>query len=187
MIKKLLTLHIVFFALAYFALGMAYAEEDITASEKIFVLPSSLQRIEEGAFCETAVQTAFFPQGLLVIENNAFEDARGLQHIYIPPSTRYIADSAFPSNIDLVLHGVRGSYAQKWAKKHGVGFVAENIWKHKPNYPGAASVRIAEKGIVIHDVNQDISVRMIFESWNEIRSRRPQDRPELNPIDYRFP
>lgn len=152
-----------------------------------FVYPAMLQTIEEDAFNGTAVEIIVFPDGLIYIGEGAFRNTQRLTEVYIPRTTAFIAESAFSGSVTYTIYGIDGSYAQKWAKKHKVPFVIRDIWSGVPdsgrihyseNVPIRHPVMVAnpEKIIVVHGRGED-----------EGRSKRPQERPELNPIDYRFP
>ena len=156
-------------------------------SSPTFRFPSSILVIEDEAFEGTAVQQVILPEGLLSIGERAFENAPFLTDVYIPGTTEYIADSAFSMTATLTVHGIDGSYAMEWARRNEVPFVVDDIWNG-----------FALKGKVHHPQHDPISgfitiVVLLIAFWfirscdYERRSRRPQDRQELNPIDYRFP
>ena len=187
MSKRIIILLAMLFAILLFSLPTAYASEAEINSQTTYIFPSSLQEIEEDAFSGTAPEVVIFPDGFLHIEENAFSGAWNLTDVYIPESTEYIADSAFSGTQDLTIHGIDGSYAKEWAEEHQVPFVADNSW--------VALIRsgssLNEQGIPTNHhaaaVNPEKMVAVHERSEDEIESRRPQDRPELNPIDYRFP
>lgn len=152
----------------------------------IFAFPAMLQAIEEEAFEGTAVKKIIFRDNLRDIGCDAFKNAGNLTSVYIPTSTECIAECAFTGAAVYTIHGVKGSYAQKWASEHNVCFVIDDIWNcstesrivfsQSHTYVECSYTMIPIKEIVPRGGRED-------KSW----SRRPQDRPELNPIDYRFP
>ena len=167
----------------YFAIAESLTKDN----SRTFILPSSLMVIEDEAFEETAVQQVILPEGLVSIGERAFENDAYLTDVYIPGTTEYIADSAFSMTANLTIHGIDGSYAMEWARRNEVPFVVDDIWNG-----------LALKGKTHHPQHDPISgfitiVVLLIAFWfirscdYERRSRRPQDRPELNPIDYRFP
>lgn len=151
-----------------------------------FLFPSSLVYIEEEAFAGTAARAAVFSDGMLAIDVRAFWGATSLKDVYIPISTVFIADSAFSLRDGFTIHGVEGSYARFWAENHQTRFAADNIWTS-----GSVTRRFV---LIQRPVYQDVQ-KLVYDkkligeeaSKNKGKSMRPQDRPELNPIDYRFP
>lgn len=174
------------FSLMLFPHNIVCAEElDIDAGAT-FVLPLAIQSIEDEAFSGTAVKTVILPEGLQSIGNHAFE-GRALRDVYIPPSAEYISESAFAQNRSIVIHGVEGSRAHGWAEEHQLPFVEENIWRFFLDHGNTGGVHEVGLASPCQLVNPD-QIGKIAPGTEEVhRSKRPQDRPELNPIDYRFP
>lgn len=167
--------------------ALSFADDPVNETETSFVFPPSLSEIEGAAFSNTAVTTIIFPDGFLSVEDEAFMGADFLIDVYVPSTTVYIADSAFPQNDILTIHGIDGSYAEEWAKLHLVTFVVDDIWNTavEPDTSSQAnetpmthnhSVVKPHKIMIAHDREEDEGISM-----------RPQERSELNPIDYRFP
>ncbi len=163
------------------------AEKAGIEADKAFIFPSSLVRIEDEAFVDTAAETVVFPEGLLSIGSRAFENTESLTDIYIPATTEYIADSALPITQNLTIHGLDNSYAKEWAYQHGVPFVVDNIWN-------AVAPNAGEHNTRPNQINRFIPVLILILlfglyrfGYEDIRSRRQQDRPELFPLNYRFP
>ena len=128
--KKIFMLFAMLLIIRLFSLPSAFADGVESKQQSTFVLPLSLQEIEEGAFSGTAVQNVIFPDGFIYVGEDAFSGAEKLVDVYIPKSTKYIADSAFSITPKLVIHGVKGSYAEDWAKEHNVPFEKANIWRY---------------------------------------------------------
>lgn len=157
------------------------------ASEASFVLPSSLQVIDEEAFSGNAVSTVILPDGFLWIESDAFACNPSLTDVYIPETVRHIADTSFPTDGDIVVHGIEGSLAEEWAEEHRVSFVAEDIWKHILDNSETVNIHGAGVDPLNRMVSPDRTRKIVPGAEHADESKRPQDRPELNPIDYRFP
>lgn len=151
-----------------------------------FKLPSSLVRIEDEAFKGTAIETVVFPDGLINIGPGAFEDVAALKNVYIPDTTAYIADSAFSNTSDLTIHGIEGSYAKKWAYAHEVPFIVDNVWNKTDQIRKVHNLE-SNPAYYRYIASLVLIVSFTFYVSYDIRSRRPQDRQELNPIDYCFP
>ncbi len=155
--------------------------------QSTYIFPISLQEIEEGAFSDTAAENIVFPDGLVYIGEYAFSGAKKLTDVFIPETTKYIADSAFSTTSNLLIHGVKGSYAEDWAKEHKVPFIEENIWNLILDNCKIISNQDLATDFLYKTVNPERIIKMVPRSEDENKSKRPQDRPELNPIDYRFP
>lgn len=170
-----------------FSFPSAFAKEKEINAHDIFILPFSLQEIEEEAFANTAADTVIFPDGLLQIGKKAFEGVCNLIDIYIPESVEFIADTAFSLTSNLTIHGVNGSYAQDWAEKHSIPFVVDDIWNVFTLSGNSNNTKTNPINRFIATIVLIILFSLFKSCYYELRSRRPQDRPELNPIDYRFP
>ena len=186
--KKRLLILVLFTVLCILPLfDAACAEEIDSEKERTFVFPSSIEIIEDEAFEGSAVETVVFPDGLLSIGSRAFGNAYFLTDVYIPDTTTYIADSAFFVTPNLTIHGLDGSYAMDWANSHKISFVVDHVRNTIVQSRRQHNTRTdpMNRFIVIP------VLLILFEffrlGYYELRSRRPQDRPELNPIDYRFP
>ena len=57
------------------------------------------------------------------IETTAFFDCENLERVYIPDTTNDIADDAFDGCNSLVIYTPKGSYAEKFARKHNIPVV----------------------------------------------------------------
>ena len=162
---------------------------DITASNKatIFNVPSSVKIIAEEAFAGTIVQTVVFQSQVQFIGSNAFQDADYLKIIYIPDSVVFIAESAFPKNDGLTIHGVKGSYVQKWAEENSFDYVVDDIWTDTQTTEGIHVENLLCLFWIICPADENAFIRFFERIKRFIKSMRPQDRPELYPINYRFP
>ena len=162
----------------------AQTESDSTP---VFSLPMNLVLIEDEAFAETAVEVISFPKSLVEIGERAFAGTYALREISIPDSVQYIADRAFEGCHDIIIHSEIDSYAANWAREHNVTLVStEN-----------GSLIIEKRGKLLtwefliiasfNCVSQEVLLRLHTKRKNADCSMRPQDRPELYPIEYRFP
>lgn len=164
----------------------AFAEE-ASEPESVYRLPLSLLEIEEEAFFGTAAETVILPVGFLRIEENAFDEACHLTDVYIPETTEYIDNSAFCITPDLIIHGIDNSYAEDWAHEHEIPFVVDDIWTKVEKSGWSPTVRIIRTNLYIATIVLIIMFELFKFGYYEVRSRRPQDRPDLYPIEYRFP
>lgn len=153
--------------------------------EKSATFPMSLQRIDNDAFSGTSFQTLAFQKGLLYIGEHAFWNCDIQIVVYVPESVIYIGDNAFPENA--VVHGLRDSYAEEWARNNKYQFIEESIWpiRRTPKRIHAEWLLIWSCLIV---PNYGGNKRALLK-WAYIfdKSMRPKDRSELPPIDYKFP
>ena len=58
------------------------------------------------------------------IETKAFFDCENLERVYIPDTTNDIADDAFEGCNSLVIYTPKGSYAEKFARKHNIPVIS---------------------------------------------------------------
>lgn len=185
--KKKILAFVFIISLVLSSFGMMSAENLNREQKNVLLLPSLLLEVEEDAFSGTAVETVVFPKGFLHIGENAFSGSGKLTDIYIPESTDFIADSAFSMTRNLTIHSIDDSYAKEWAEKHRVPFVVDNIWDAISQDGSSMVARGAPMVRYIAAVNPEKLIAVHDRGENEGKSMRPQDRPELNPIDYRFP
>lgn len=149
--------------------------------------PNSLKEIGAESFEGTAFRILFFQDGFRQLGENAFKGTDHLEMAYFPRSTVYVASSAFTkSNIGLIC-GAEGSYIQKWAEENGVAFRCDYDWLTAPKQLHfSAEVLLAVFALLcLPPMSETKRIRQYLHSVSF--SMRPQDRPELNPIDYRFP
>ena len=182
--KKLTTtILLITILMALFPRGAASAE----SGSDFYVFPLSLLVIEEEAFDGTAARTVMLPDGFLIIEENAFANVVSLTDVFIPHTTKYIANSAFPEMIDFVIHGEKGSYALEWAQEHSIRFDTEIDRNVPPVRRMLLGLEAAVSSLFGCIITPEMIRKIIPKAEDEDKSRRPQDRPELNPIDYKFP
>lgn len=183
---KCLLFIFVYVVIVLFSSGNRYSDSYDNNFENLFSFPNSLLEIEEEAFAGTAARTIVFQNGLLKIGNYAFADARNLVNVFIPSSTEDIGELVFPRNKSLTIFGVKGSYAETWANENQLPFIEENIWScGKDNERAIKDYWISIGSFLAIGFPRK---RKLYGRMKENAiSLRPQDRPELYPIDYRFP
>lgn len=149
--------------------------------------PKALELIEDEAFEGTAFQTLYFEEGLRQIGEHAFSETNRLEEVYFPETVNYIADNAFYCSSLKTVYGSEGSYIQSWAAEQYLDFMPTVCW-----FTGSCISRVSMVlltvmcGFVCPLPDSD-SQRIRHYLIRIVKSMRPQDRPELNPIDYRFP
>ena len=147
--------------------------------------PASLQYISEEAFDNTALEVVSFGNELIRIDERAFFGADKLTAVYIPPSVEYIGDHAFP--LAVTVHGAEGSCAQTWAEENGLNFVADDIWNAPPQSSGIHPENLLCVFWMVAPVDEKALFKLKKRVKAVVKSMRPQERPELYPINYRFP
>ncbi len=94
-------------------------------------LPFGLETIGESAFyaCESLAEVKI-PGSVVNLEHDLFKSCFKLCNVYIPDSVKQIGTHAFAGCRNLVIHGVKNSYAENYANENGINFIAErNIKK----------------------------------------------------------
>lgn len=185
--KRTITMMVLLITITLHALGMLHGLGYGRIYQADNVLPSALQEIDKEAFAGTAIQTITLPDGVLSVGDNVFVDNAFLTDIFIPASVEDISDSAFPKDSDFIIRGIERSFVGDWAKKHNIPFVADDKWKLVLNNQetiGSSREELCSQYCVM---NPEKIARGFHVVEEDNLSRRPQDRSELNPIDYRFP
>ena len=100
---------------------------------KKVIIPNKVKKIDEYAFLNcTALSEITIPNSVTSIEICALDGCTGLKSVTIPSSVTAIADysigyeydwSSYKKIDDFVIHGVKGTAAEKYAKKNGFKFV----------------------------------------------------------------
>lgn len=149
--------------------------------------PVSLLLVEDEAFAHTAFQKIVFQDRLRTVGERAFGGMERLKSVWFPASLEFAADSVFSQSGIQKIYCVEGSYAQHWAERHHVQFETVDSWYTPPMDPfamlGLQFCAIVLFSLWFHDEYRKI----IHYIKSFTLNMRPQDRPELNPIDYRFP
>lgn len=187
MTKRITAILFLLVYLAFLSLSPTNDGKNSSKQEVMFQFPTSLKYIEKEAFWDTAVEIIAFPEGFLCLEDNAFAENTHLKKIILPSTTIYIADSAFVVTAETVIYGDWGSYVQDWARKHGASFAYENLWSSILDNVKKVGNYIEQIQDLFHALLATMFFNSVITGQDMGKSRRPQDRPELNPIDYRFP
>ncbi len=107
------------------------------------VIPDTVVTIEDAAFRNSSVTSVTIPSTVTRIKWEAFKGCGSLKDVYIPASVTDILQRVFNNPVDdtwpgmykdLVIHGVPGSEAERWATSHGLPFVGDMT----PEAPRAA-------------------------------------------------
>lgn len=155
----------------------------IDNSELTSILPVSLRYLEPEAFEGTNLHSVIFGSALLHIGDRAFEGNRNLRDVYISGKTESIGYDAFPKGV--LIHGLEDSFAHYWALENGFEFriVRENSsWASFLNAQFLLSLLCL---VIPSDTGLKFLSYQRYGAY--LRSMRPQDRPELFPINYKFP
>ena len=105
-----------------------YAFCSCSSLEEI-TLPDRLQRVGSCAFewC-SKLRHISIPCSAVVLEEDAFFDCRDLERVDLSSGVTEIGKDAFSkimNFVDLTIHAPAGSYAEQYAKEHGIPFVEE--------------------------------------------------------------
>ena len=177
---------------AFLPLNSSRADDKRSDDHKVlpavFIFPSALERIDEEAFVGTAARVLIFDERFKQIGEKAFAETL-LTDAFVPSATEHIADYAFGAAERLIVHGVPGSYAEDWARENDIPFRPD--YDRRAIYYGSNSSetgRRPDSRENAETVDDETGYPRPFGRLDTyIQSERPQDRPELNPIDYRFP
>lgn len=87
-------------------------------------IPQNVTEIQCWTFesCES-LRTVKLSEGITNIYEGAFQDCYSLERIDIYEKCSYIAENAFEGCDKLTIYGIKGSYAEKYAKEHRIPFV----------------------------------------------------------------
>lgn len=180
-----LLLTLMLLAASSFEIICAKTEPRESEVRPIATFPASLQILDDEAFSGTTIEVAIFGDALQSVGERAFHDVQSLTDVYLPESTESIGIHSFP--VGVLIHGVEGSYAQTWAEENGFIFTTINI------HNDAVEVKSIDfEGLLLllcvaipTDIQIMEKIRRYYLYF--AKSLRPQDRPELYPINYRFP
>lgn len=150
-----------------------------------YTLPSSLIVLGDEAFTNTAIKSLALDESIIYIGRRAFWESSELVNVYVPRSVCYIGNDAFPK--ETIIHGIGGSFVQKWAGRNGYKFCNEVVWSSSNSSSFNTIVFLLSQTVFIKPDRELIDTLIQKRATAFIKSMRPQERPELNPIDYRFP
>lgn len=88
-------------------------------------IPQNVTKIQCWTFesCES-LKTVQLSESITNIFDGAFQNCYSLERIDIYEKCSYIAENAFEGCNKLTIYGIKGSYAEKYAKEHSIPFVA---------------------------------------------------------------
>lgn len=186
--KNVAVLLLAVIVLTFIPLGLASAKEENTVPVAVYHFPASLKEIGDEAFAQTGVKTVVFREGLAHVGKKVFADTRFLTDIFIPASMRSLEDSSFPKDMGLTIHRLKKSYVADWVRDRQVPFAQPNTENSTLNSKN--TLYNEERAFINRHVRlivSDNQIKLHERDADEGKSMRPQERPELNPIDYRFP
>lgn len=100
------------------------------SSLKEVTLSESLKEIPVCAFANCiSLENITIPDGVTSLRDNAFSGCSSLNEVHIPDSVTEIVEgsnSSFDDCDNLTIYAPAGSYAEQYAKKYNIPFVAEN-------------------------------------------------------------
>lgn len=172
--------------LVFMLLSCSYHMEPPALAEgKVSVFPLSLVSVFDEAFADTEIEIALFQGRLKYIGSRVFDNTHSLTDVYIPESVRIIGNDAF--TVGVTIRSVENSYAQSWAEENGFIFVVDDVLNGRTE-----AIRLYINGLafLLCSISPfDIYALRVLRRRTEeyTKSMRPQDRPELYPINYRFP
>ena len=93
---------------------------------KSVTIPKTVKKIGDGAFrCCYNLTDVTISDGVQIIDQKAFLDCFNLKKVTIPNSVTYIGDRVFEKCEKLTIHAPKGSYAEQYARRNLIAFVAE--------------------------------------------------------------
>ena len=93
---------------------------------KSIMIPDGVKKIGDFAFANCSSLTSVtIPKSVMSIGGSVFWGCKALTSVTIPKSVKKIENSAFHWCDKLTIHAPAGSYAEQYAKEHGILFVAE--------------------------------------------------------------
>lgn len=91
-------------------------------------IPAGMAVFPEGLFenCEK-LDTIEIPEGIYEIQDRAMKGCPSLRIVHIPSSVTKIGEDLFEENTQVTIYGQAGSYAETYAKDHGISFCEEGM------------------------------------------------------------
>ena len=84
----------------------------------------NVTRIDGWAFQRCGLREVVLPEGLTLINGEAFQGFQDLESVTIPDSVTDIEESAFDGCERLTIHAREGSFAERFAAARGIPFAA---------------------------------------------------------------
>lgn len=91
-----------------------------SGSGAVSILPDMLKTIDAEAFEGSTLENVCCQPGLLRIEARAFAGCAQLKVVDLPDTVTFIAEDAFDGSAQVTILAPAGSYAEEFAKAHGI-------------------------------------------------------------------
>lgn len=108
-------------------------------------IPGCIIRIDDSAFqgCKSLTSVTI-SDGVQSIGNEAFKSCTSLASVIIPASVTELGDDIFDDSPSVILTVDNGSYANKYADEHGIGFYIAETEKQTNNSSGRIENKICD-------------------------------------------
>ena len=160
--------------LALTALSFACAEEGSGIH-----LPSALLALDEEVFAGTAVEEVYMPKNLVAVGERAFQDTARLTGIHFAGNTLLLSPGGF------IRAGGRSTPPGRGLPEAASGLLFCETRQADPS--GENENREAERTAAGDGVGNRAILRAKAYHPRENVSLRPQERTELQPVNYSFP
>lgn len=120
------------------SLAKGAAEE----SRRDFALPEHLTLIGEGAFEGISARRVEITANVVAVGAHAFADCKFLREIHIPATVLKVDDHALDGCRDVMVYGVKGTEAERFARAAGFAFVDPNGEPERPHERSAPPVEL---------------------------------------------
>lgn len=186
--KNVAVLLLAVIVLTFIPIGLTSSQKENTEPAAVYHFPASLREIGDEAFSQTGVKAVILREGLAHVGEKVFAGSRFLTDIFIPASMGHLEDSSFPQDMGLTIHRLKESYVADWVRERQIPFAQSNteystLISRNTLYNEERAFVDRHARLIVSD-NQ---IKLHERDADEGKSMRPQERPELNPIDYRFP
>lgn len=134
-----------------------------------FVLPRSVESIDDEAFEGTAIVRIELPENANTIGERAFANISTLRFIRIPRTTTTIATTAFNGSEKVTINASPNSYARKFAKNQGLLF--------QPITTFCASAYVTPTVFIINSLYEAIDVENVVSQehinyWKKLEEKK---------------
>ena len=127
---------------------LAVGLQSVASTTEFIAIPDVVDELADAAFSEfTSLKTVYLENGVKRIGAAAFAKCSSLKDVYLYESVESIADDAFPKTA--TLHGVSGSFAEKWATDHKIAFQETTFAVAADETPGAVLFSQDKAGVEI--------------------------------------